>query len=70
MQIEKTTVPGTVPVKINHIHLLGPIVQIELHCEDIGEFLEAELSKEQFLSLELKIGDQVFVKPKQQSLYP
>lgn len=69
IQIEKTAVTGTVPVKISHIHLLGPIVQIELRREDIGEFLEAELSKEQLLSLELKIGDQVYVKPKQLKVF-
>jgi len=69
IQIEKTAITGTVPVKISHIHLLGPIVQIELRREDIGEFLEAELLKEQFLSLELKIGDQVYVKPKQLKVF-
>lgn len=69
IQIEKTSIPGTVPVKISHIHLLGPIVQIELRREDLDEFLEAELSKEQFHLLQLKVGDQVFVKPKQLKVF-
>lgn len=69
IQIEKTSIPGTVPVKISHIHLLGPIVQIELRREDLNEFLEAELSKEQFHLLQLKVGDQVFVKPKQLKVF-
>ncbi|WHP41569.1 sulfate/molybdate ABC transporter ATP-binding protein [Lysinibacillus boronitolerans] len=69
IQIEKTSIPGTVPVKISHIHLLGPIVQIELRREDHNEFLEAELSKEQFHLLQLKVGDQVFVKPKQLKVF-
>lgn len=68
IQIEKTSIPGTVPVKISHIHLLGPIVQIELRREDLDEFLEAELSKEQFHLLQLKVGDQVFVKPDRKSV--
>lgn len=69
IQIEKTSISGTVPVKISHIHLLGPIVQIELRREDLDEFLEAELSKEQFHLLQLKVGDQVFVKPKQLKVF-
>ncbi len=69
IQIEKVSIPGTVPVKINHIHLLGPIVQIELRCEDLDEFLEAELSKEQFLHLQLEVGDHVFVRPKQLKVF-
>ena len=69
IHIEKTSIPGTVPVIISHIHLLGPIVQMELRREDLDEFLEAELSKEQFLHLQLHIGDQVFVKPKQLKVF-
>ncbi len=69
IQIEKVNIPGTVPVKINHIHLLGPIVQIELRREDLDEFLEAELSKEQFLHLQLEVGDHIFVRPKQLKVF-
>ncbi|WP_445478221.1 sulfate/molybdate ABC transporter ATP-binding protein [Lysinibacillus irui] len=69
IHIEKKSIPGTVPVIISHIHLLGPIVQMELRREDLDEFLEAELSKEQFLHLQLHIGDQVFVKPKQLKVF-
>ncbi|OEC02981.1 sulfate ABC transporter [Lysinibacillus sphaericus] len=69
IQIEKTAVAGTVPAYISHIHLLGPIVQIELRRYDMDEFLEAELTKEQFLSLHLKVGDNVFVRPKQLKVF-
>ncbi|QPQ34546.1 sulfate/molybdate ABC transporter ATP-binding protein [Lysinibacillus sp. JNUCC-52] len=69
IQIEKTAVPGTVPAQISHIHLLGPIVQIELRRLDIDEFLEAELTKDQFTNLLLKVGDNVFVRPKQLKVF-
>lgn len=69
IQIKKTAVTGTVPVKVSHIHLLGPIVQVELRREEIDEYLEAELSKEQFHTLQLKVGDHVFVKPKQLKVF-
>ena len=66
---EKTAVPGTVPAKVTHIHLLGPIVQIELRREDVDEFLEAELSKEHFHALKINVGDHVFVRPKQLKVF-
>ncbi|MFJ7668432.1 sulfate/molybdate ABC transporter ATP-binding protein [Lysinibacillus sp. NPDC097195] len=69
IQIEKTAVPGTVAAQISHIHLLGPIVQIELRRLDIDEFLEAELTKDQLTKLQLKVGDNVFVKPKQLKVF-
>ncbi|MFJ5767153.1 sulfate/molybdate ABC transporter ATP-binding protein [Lysinibacillus sp. NPDC093210] len=69
IQIEKTAVSGTVPAHISHIHLLGPIVQIELRRLDIDEFLEAELTKDQFTNLQLKVGDHVFVRPKQLKVF-
>lgn len=69
IHIEKTAVSGTVPVRVSHIHLVGPIVQIELRREDMDEYLEAELSKEQFHTLQLKVGDYVFVKPKQLKVF-
>ncbi|MFJ7185724.1 sulfate/molybdate ABC transporter ATP-binding protein [Lysinibacillus xylanilyticus] len=69
IQIERTNVSGTVPVKVSHIHLLGPIVQVELRREDMDEFLEAELTKEQFTNLQLKVGDHVFIKPKQLKVF-
>ncbi|UED79480.1 sulfate/molybdate ABC transporter ATP-binding protein [Lysinibacillus sp. CD3-6] len=69
IQIEKIAVPGTVPAQISHIHLLGPIVQIELRRLDIDEFLEAELTKDQFTNLLLKVGDNVFVRPKQLKVF-
>ena len=69
IQIEKTAVPGTVPVHISHIHLLGPVVQIELRRLDIDEFLEAELTKDHFKQLQLKVGDHVFVRPKQLKVF-
>lgn len=66
---EKTAIPGTVPAKVSHIHLLGPIVQIELRREDVDEFLEAELTKEHFHALQLNVGDHVFVRPKQLKVF-
>lgn len=66
IQIEKEKVNNeTVAATITYIHVVGPIVQVELKREDSEEYLEAELSKEQYLTLNIKKGDTVFVRPKQ-----
>lgn len=66
IQIEKQPVNNkTVAAKIMHIHVVGPIVQIELKREDIDEYLEAELQKEHYKELDIKKGDIVYIRPKQ-----
>ena len=50
--------------KINYIHAVGPVVRLELKREDETEMIEAELSRERFQELDLKEGEQVYVKPR------
>lgn len=50
---------------IDHIHTIGPIVRIEVIRQDTNEPLEIELSKEQYLNLEISKGEMVFVRPKE-----
>lgn len=59
----------TVAAKIVHIHLVGPIVQIELKRKDIEEYLEAEIPKEHFRELDIKNGDTVYIRPKQLKVF-
>lgn len=54
-----------VSATIKHIHIVGPIVHLELKRNDTEEFLEAELTKDLYKNLQLKTGEKVFVKPKQ-----
>lgn len=58
-----------VNASVTHLHIVGPIVQIELVRKDTEEYLEAELTKEHYLSLELKVGEEVFIKPKQLKVF-
>lgn len=70
IQIEKHQVNNeTVAAKIMHIHIVGPIVQIELKREDSDEYLEAELPKEQYKELHIKKGDIVYIRPKQLKVF-
>ncbi|MGX9133881.1 sulfate/molybdate ABC transporter ATP-binding protein [Rummeliibacillus sp. JY-2-4R] len=70
IQIERTAIfEDMVLAKIIFIHAIGPIVQIELHRQDVDEYLEAELSKEQFRSLNLSRGEEVYIRPKQLKVF-
>ncbi|MED3662378.1 sulfate/molybdate ABC transporter ATP-binding protein [Ureibacillus sp. FSL K6-8385] len=68
--IEKEQVDNeTVPAKISFIHIVGPTARIELKREDNGEYLEAELPKEQFKNLQIQKGEVVYVRPKQLKVF-
>ncbi|WP_153721844.1 sulfate/molybdate ABC transporter ATP-binding protein [Sporosarcina cascadiensis] len=55
----------SVPAWITYIQAFGKSVRIELKRQDSEEYLEAELSREQFTELRLQIKELVFVKPNQ-----
>lgn len=70
IHIEKGQVDNeTVGAKIVHIHVVGPIVQIELRREDTGEYLEAEITKDHYKKLVINKGDVVFIRPKQLKVF-
>ncbi|WP_147536225.1 sulfate/molybdate ABC transporter ATP-binding protein [Bacillus marasmi] len=59
----------SIKTTVVHLHVIGPVVRVELRRDDRDEFLEAEISKERYRSLNLKLKDQVFVKPKQLKVF-
>ena len=54
-----------VAVTITHIHLVGPTVQIELRQQDSEHYLEAEIPKDIYRSLQLTKDQVVYIRPKQ-----
>lgn len=58
----------TVPVKIKRITHLGKEIQAELISPD-GHALDLQLSREKFLELDLRVGQEVFIKPTQTKLF-
>lgn len=54
---------------ITHIHFAGATIKLELNRKDTGESLEAELMTDHFQSLQLKKGEEVYVKPKQLKVF-
>lgn len=50
---------------VSYIHSLGPLVRLELQRQDDARIIEAELTRERFLQLQLIEGAQVYLRPKQ-----
>jgi sulfate transport system ATP-binding protein len=49
---------------VSYIHSLGPLVRLELQRADHSEFIEAELTRERFLELNIDEGAHVFLHPR------
>lgn len=69
IHIERNESMDSVAARIRYIHLVGPVVQVELVRQDNGEFVEVEIAKGSYRSLELRTGDVVFIKPKQLKVF-
>ena len=50
---------------VKFCHSIGPVVFVELTLPDSEEQVEAELSKDEFTALNLKIGEVVYVRPRE-----
>jgi sulfate/thiosulfate transport system ATP-binding protein len=55
---------GFISVTILHIHAVGPVVRLQLRRSDTGETVEAELSKDRYRQLALKVGEPAYVRPR------
>lgn len=49
---------------VSYIHSLGPLVRLELQRAGRSEFIEAELTRERFLELNINEGAHVFINPR------
>ncbi len=56
--------PTAIRAKVLHVYGVGPIVKLELQSCDAETLLEAEIGRRQFAELDLKLGDIVFVSPR------
>jgi sulfate transport system ATP-binding protein len=51
-------------VKLRRVHGIGPLAQLELVREDNGQIVEAMISSERAVHLNLQVGEALVVKPK------
>ena len=55
---------SAIRANLRHVYGVGPNVKLELQRSDTGTLLEAELGRRQFNELDLKLGDVVYVAPR------
>ena len=69
--IELSREPGAALASgtIEHIHAVGPIVRVELKRDDSDAYIDAALTKEQYQSLRLMLGDQVYIRPRKVAVF-
>jgi sulfate transport system ATP-binding protein len=56
--------PSAIHATLCHVFGVGPIVKLELQRIDNGGLLEAELTRKQYRELDPKVGERVFVAPR------
>ncbi len=61
---------GAVAASVRYIGSAGPIVRLELTRLDNGGLLDAEVTRERYRDLDLKIGDRVEVTPRNLRIFP
>jgi sulfate transport system ATP-binding protein len=54
---------------VKNIHVVGPLVRVELRRPDTGDSVEAELPKDSYRDLGLTVGEQVYVTPRRLRVY-
>ena len=57
------------PAKVEHLQAVGPVVRVELRRDETNETVEAELRPDVYRALNLQIGDQVFIRPRNVRIY-
>lgn len=58
-----------IPAKVTYSHAVGPVVYVELKRDGTDEYLEAEISKEQFRQLGIQTGEFVYVHPREVKVF-
>jgi len=56
-------------VRLERIHAIGPLAQLELTRQDTDEPIEAVISRERFLQLQLKESETLVVRPRQVHIF-
>lgn len=64
-QLEEMSIAATVM----SIHILGPVVHLEVLLDSQSQEVEVELTKDRYRQLELKKGERIFVKPRKMRLF-
>ncbi len=59
----------SIEARVCHVRTFGPAVRLELKRHDTGEPIEAEVSKERWRELDLRLGETVYVTPRNMRVF-
>src|SRR5437867_12032468 len=59
----------SLPATVRHVNPAGAVAKIELVLRDQETVVQANLSRERYLELQLRLGDAVFVVPRQLRIF-
>ncbi len=54
---------------VRYVHAVGPTVRLELEYKDSGQRLDAELTRDRFQELQLKVGETVYATPRRLQVF-
>ena len=54
---------------VEHIHTVGPIVRVELRRQGSGDLIDAALTRDDYQTLRLMLGDTVYVRPRKLAVF-
>ncbi|MBB5019977.1 sulfate transport system ATP-binding protein [Chitinivorax tropicus] len=69
IDIDRTQVGNALPVVINHIRAIGPMVRLEMTLQDTQEIVEAEMPRDAYAGRQFKEGERVFIRPRQAKVF-
>ena len=58
-----------IAAKVFFCHSIGPVWYVELKRENMDEYVEVELTKEEYEQLNLSVGEFVYVRPKEMKVF-
>ena len=67
--IDRSASGNALQVTIDHTRAIGPVVRLEMTPQDSKQIVEAELTREVYQSREFKVGERVFIRPRQAKVF-
>lgn len=65
LQVErKPPLGAALETEVRHVHAIGPVVRLELKRCDTADTLEAEIARDDYRTLGLRVGETAFVRPR------
>jgi sulfate transport system ATP-binding protein len=68
IQLSREATPQALPVTVDHVRAIGPVVRLELTLEN-GDPVEAEMSREAYALQPWQRGERAFILPRKAGVF-